>query len=98
MAISKKDILFNYDNKIIAIEQQLSQISIQIEVLSRDFRQDVKDIKKEYLQDIHQTWKKLDSLDKRMNDNFKYIMGTIIALFSGLFITAFGDMLSKLIN
>lgn len=105
MSITKKEvkIISDNENKLAIIEQRYAHICAHL----GDIKNDVKEIKSESkqkfidikreIQDEHiKIWKKLEFLDQRINDNFKWLTGIMVTLFSGLYATALGGMLLRL--
>jgi hypothetical protein len=92
MTTSKKGILYSHESKITQVEQIINDLSQMRSDISNNFI----DLRKELKEMNGIFWNKLEFLDKRINDNFKYLLGIIVALLSGLYATALGDMVLRL--
>lgn len=105
MSISKKEVDFLdvnvtkialMEQTIIHITNTLNEIRSDIKSLKSDMNQNFFNLEKEIKEENIKVWKKLEFLDQRINDNFRYVMGMMVTLFSGLYATALGGMLLRL--
>jgi hypothetical protein len=96
MAIVQKN---TEETRLALIEQSsihMMNLLHEIKTEIKENRQLLKDFRSETKIEFSKIWTKVEGLDHRINDNFKWVMGIMITLFSGLYATALGDMLLRL--
>ena len=105
MSTIKKEVEYmnSSETRIALLEQTMMNISSSLCEIKNDIKsvkpsidQKFNNLGQEIKEENGKVWRKLESLDQRINDNFKYLMGVMITLFSGLYATALGGMLLRL--
>lgn len=100
----------NDDTRMALIEQScvhMMNLLHEIKAEIKENRQLLKDFRSETQLEFSKIWNKIEGLDIRINDNYKFLdqkindgyrwtMGVMITLFSGLYATALGGMLLRL--
>lgn len=100
MSIRKGEIehINTTETKIALLEQSLNNISGCLNEIKSDLHIKLDDLEKEIREEGNIVWKKLESLDQRINDNFNWIIGINITLFSGVYATLLGGMIARLFH
>lgn len=90
MSVIKKTIM--NETKVALIEQNLLYITTTLMEIKTDFKEIKSDISKK----IEKLDARMDRIEIKLQENFKWIIGVIITLFSGLYATALGGMIARL--
>ena len=82
----------NDETRIVLLEHTITHIDESL----KEIKQDLRTYKQEFNIKFDNIDSKLSKIDIDIQTNFKWIMGVIITLFSGLYATALGGMVARL--
>lgn len=82
----------NDDTRLALLEQTITHIDSSL----AEIKTEIKIFKQEVNQKFEKMDTKIQRLDDKVDDKFKWTMGVVITLFSGLYATALGGMIARL--